>query len=136
MAAAAAGDSDPVEASKRPTILVVEDEVLIRLMISDHLRSDGFAVIEAASADEALKILQSSAPVHLLFTDVRMPGPVDGLALMEHARTMKPDLKIIVTSGHAAAGRLRDIADDFFSKPYDLARVSARIAVLLNIENT
>jgi CheY-like chemotaxis protein len=134
MAAAVIRDNESAEAAKRPTILVVEDEVLIRMMIADYLRLEDFIVIEAASADEALRVLESSTPVDLLFTDVRMPGAVDGFTLIERARALKPDVKIVVTSGHAGAQLRGAAADWFVSKPYDLGQVLDRIARLLNLK--
>jgi two-component system, response regulator PdtaR len=129
--AAAAATNGPDAAAKRPTVLVVEDEVLIRLMIADNLRTEGLTVIEAANADEALTILRSDIAVHLLFTDVAMPGSMDGLGLAEHARAMRPELKILVTSGRAPKWPTRNVADGFFGKPYDVARVVERITALL-----
>lgn len=59
---------------ERPTVLVVEDEVLIRLLIADELRNQGIHVLEASNADEALTILESELSIEVLFTDIRMPG--------------------------------------------------------------
>src|SRR5205823_5789281 len=83
----------------RSTVLVVEDEVLIRLMIADELRKQGLNVIEACSADEALSVLQSSVPVGLLVTDLHMPGKLNGLALARIVRRTFPMIKIVVSSG-------------------------------------
>jgi len=113
------------------SVLVVEDEVLLRVMMADELRSNGLSVIEAANADEALTVLRSSAPVDLLFTDIRMPGSMDGLALAALMRAIKPELKIIVASGQSPRSLSRDIADEFFDKPYNAATVVKRITELL-----
>jgi CheY-like chemotaxis protein len=118
---------------KRPVVLVVEDEVLLRLMIADELRSNGLSVVEAANADEALTVLRSSASVDLLFTDVRMPGSIDGWALAALMRAAQPELKIIVASGQSPGRLSRNIADAFFDKPYDAGRVAKRITALLAI---
>ncbi len=75
---------------EKPTVLLVEDEVLIRLMVAEELRSQGLQVLEASNADEALAILESSLPVDLLFTDVRMPGRMDGVALAKLAQARFP----------------------------------------------
>jgi CheY-like chemotaxis protein len=78
----------PAEAgtsSERLTVLLVEDEVLIRLMLAEELRSHGVQVLEASNAEEALTVLESSLPVHVLFTDIRMPGAMDGVALAKFA---------------------------------------------------
>jgi CheY-like chemotaxis protein len=116
---------------ERPIVLIVEDEVLLRLMIANELRSNGLSVVEAANADEALTVLRSSAPVDLLFTDIRMPGSMDGLALAALMRATQPELKIVVTSGQTPRSLSRDIADAFFDKPYSARRVVKRITELL-----
>jgi CheY-like chemotaxis protein len=129
--AAAAATNGPDTAARRPTVLVVEDEVLIRLVISDNLRSEGLMVIEAANADEALIILQSDNSVELLFTDVQMPGSMDGLGLAEQARRMRPEIRVLITSGRTPRWPTQNFADGFFGKPYDVARVVEKIAALL-----
>lgn len=83
-----------------PRVLVVEDELLIRLMVSDHLRDSGFSVIEALNGEEAIEILVSGALIDLVFTDVRMPGAADGLDVLNFVRRTRPDLPVLVTSGH------------------------------------
>src|SRR3546814_931318 len=82
------------------TVLVVEDEVLIRLMVSDELRDAGFRVVEAANADDAMAYLQAGEPADLVFSDVRMPGSMDGIALAEKLRSDFPHVRIVLTSGH------------------------------------
>jgi CheY-like chemotaxis protein len=105
-----------------PTVLVVEDEFLIRMLVADELRSLGFAVIEAGSADEAFPILLSDAPVHVLFTDVRMPGYMDGVELARRARSARPAIKVIMTSGHGPDVP-RGAADAYLAKPFDVGEV-------------
>jgi CheY-like chemotaxis protein len=131
-AAVAQNGTDP--AAERPAVLVVEDDVLIRLSIADGLRLEGFVVIEAANADEALTILQSGIPLDLVFTDVRMPGSIDGLGLVERTRTMRPNLRIFVTSGQPAHLSASRGADGVFAKPYDIDRVVQTFAALLQGE--
>lgn len=75
------------------TILIVEDEVLVRMTIADYLRECGFQVAEAGSADEALSILNSEMPVDLVFSDVQMPGTMNGFGLAHWIRQHRPDLK-------------------------------------------
>lgn len=115
----------------RRTVLVVEDEILVRLLITEELRLAGFTVVEAANADEALTILQSAAPIDLVMTDVRMPGSMDGLGLAEVVRSIRPELKIIVASGHLPTLPASNTVDAFFGKPYDPARVVQRVKELL-----
>jgi CheY-like chemotaxis protein len=116
---------------EKPTVLLVEDEVLIRLMVSDELRSRGIQVLEASNADEAMTVLQSALPVHVLFTDIRMPGRTDGLGLARFAREHYPHLKVVIASSHLAADAARDLADAFIPKPFDLPAIVAKIEQLL-----
>jgi CheY-like chemotaxis protein len=116
------------------TILVVEDELLIRLIIADALRNVGFEVVEASTADEALTIVNGGAPIHLVFTDVRMPGTMDGIALMSLLRQMRPELKLAVASGYSPDWPSPNLADIFIGKPYDVARAVNRMKALLNCE--
>jgi len=115
----------------RPTVLVVEDEVLIRLLIASELRDLGIQVLEASNAEEALKILESALPVHVLFTDIRMPGRMDGIGLSRVARARYPHLKLILTSSHQPENSARASADVFVSKPYDLNAVMRQVETLL-----
>jgi len=126
--------AEPSKNARRPlTILVVEDEVLVRLMIADELRQAGFVVLEAVNADEAMVVLSGPEAVDLLFTDVRMPGTADGLALAATARVLRPDLKIVVVSGHAPAGVAAGPMDEFFAKPYDVGVVIGCLKQLLGV---
>ncbi len=82
------------------TVLVVEDEVLVRMDIVRSLENDGFDVLEASNADEAIILLNAHPEVRLMFTDIDMPGSMDGLKLATAVRDRWPPVKIIVTSGH------------------------------------
>jgi len=113
------------------TVLVVEDEVLIRLMIADALLSQGITVIEASNGDEAMHVLQSAVPVQLLLTDIRMPNALDGVALAHAARAARPGLKLIVASSREADDEVTSLADAFFSKPYELNAIVNRAKSLL-----
>ena len=117
-----------------PRILVVEDEFLIRMVVSDHLRDAGFTVIEAFNGDEALKILGSGALVDLIFTDVRMPGLVDGLGLLAYITRHRPTLPVIVTSGHLEPRLAYEGgATDFLPKPCSLVAVTGTVRAALNM---
>jgi CheY-like chemotaxis protein len=120
----------PESGTKPRTILVVEDEVLIRMMISEALRSRGFAVIEAATAEEGLIVLQSDTPVDLLLSDIRLPGALDGVALATWVRANKPELKIVIAASHLGLTPAGAV-DAVFDKPYDLDEVGDCIANLL-----
>ncbi|MGO6949570.1 response regulator [Rhizobium johnstonii] len=113
-------------------VLVVEDEPLVRMAIVMDLEDDGFTVFEAADAIEAINILEASPEIRLVFTDVDMPGTMDGLLLAAFVRDRWPPIKIIVTSGHRSPS-----VDDlpagapFMSKPYGPKDVIAVIRNLL-----
>jgi CheY-like chemotaxis protein len=119
--------------SGRVAVLVVEDEPLIRMDIVDQLTGEGYVVFEAGNADEALAVLESNSEVRILFTDIDMPGSMDGIKLAAAVRNRWPPVKIVVTSGH----RLVDIADlpdgsVFFTKPYDHVSVTKSFHELLS----
>jgi two-component system, response regulator PdtaR len=100
-------------------VLVVEDEPLLRIDIADQLSDAGYEVLEASNAAEAIELLEKTPSIRLVFTDIDMPGSMDGLALAAAVANRWPPVEIIVTSGH----RIVDIVDlpdgsMFFSKPY------------------
>ncbi|MCX7305913.1 MAG: response regulator [Hyphomicrobiales bacterium] len=100
-------------------VLVVEDEALLLFSIADELRDCGFEVLEASDADEAMELLQKHPDVGLMFTDIDMPGSMDGLRLSAAVRDRWPPVKIIVTSGKSRPGSA-DLPSEgrFMSKPY------------------
>lgn len=117
------------------TVLVVEDESLIRMDIADRLREAGFSVFEAESADAAIKILETRSDIHLVFTDVDMPGSMDGLRLAAYVRDRWPPIKLIVTSGHVAPKEgLLPKGGRFFPKPYEIGPLSSAIVELITAE--
>jgi CheY-like chemotaxis protein len=85
------------------TILVVEDEPLIQLITSEALNESGYRVLVAGDADEAIGILTRDDSVRLLFTDIVMPGTLDGFGLADWAKSVRPDLKVLYTSGYSWA---------------------------------
>lgn len=99
-------------------VLVVEDEALLRLQATDTLEAAGYEVLEAPNADAALKLLKNCA-VGVLFTDIQMPGPMDGLALARLVHERWPDVRLVITSGRVRP-TAEDMPDDssFLSKPY------------------
>jgi len=113
------------------TILVVEDEVLIRMMLAEELRDAGYAVLEAANTDEALALLMASPAIALVFTDVRMPGTVDGLGLARWVREQRPHLKVVVASADQASLRGPAEWDLVMTKPYDIAGMLLSVRRLL-----
>jgi CheY-like chemotaxis protein len=116
----------------RKTVLIVEDEALIRLMIAEALREAGFEVVEAASADEALEIMRSRPAVDLVFADVRMPGTMDGVALVRLLRETRPNVKLVVASAYSPDWPSPNLVDAFIGKPYEVARAVDRIKALLS----
>jgi CheY-like chemotaxis protein len=114
----AAPPEGEVSSESRVCILVVEDELMIRLLISDELRDAGHHVIEAVDADEAVIILQTTRP-DLIISDVKMPGSMDGMGLLAHVKRSFPELPVIITSGHAGAEEAKaQGASAFVRKPY------------------
>jgi CheY-like chemotaxis protein len=135
-----AGASDTADATRitlldvaheQPTILVVEDEILVRAMIADELRDQGYRVIEATQADDALAVLRSGVPVELVLTDVQMPGPLDGLGLARLIRADYPAIKVIIASGRVRGTAIEAGASAFFAKPYDVGALVTAIYRLL-----
>ncbi|QPC88835.1 response regulator (plasmid) [Mesorhizobium sp. NBSH29] len=118
--------------SSKINILVVEDEFLIRMDLVDYLSVEGFEVFEAAHADEAIAILEANDQIQVMFTDVDMPGSMDGLKLSAAVRDRWPPVRIVVTSGHRAVA-LTDLPEGspFYAKPYDHAAIAASLRDLL-----
>lgn len=106
------------------TVLVVEDETLIRLLAGDSLRDDGFDVVAVSTAADAIALLESGRRIDFVFTDVMMPGAMNGIGLASWIRLHRPGLPVAVTSG---VSRLRlselGLRDDeaYFAKPVDFA---------------
>ncbi|MGF7159631.1 CheY-like chemotaxis protein [Rhodoligotrophos appendicifer] len=118
-----------------PTVMVVEDEVLIRVIIAEYLRDCGFLVVEASNGDQALSLLaHADKEFDIVFTDVHMPGSTNGLQLAQWIERERPEIEVILTSGLA---RKADAAKDLcghrqlVEKPYDLSDVEQRIRRLL-----
>ncbi len=108
------------------TVLVVEDEILVRLMVAEELREAGMRVIEAANAEEALQHLRAGNPVDFAFIDIEVPGPMNGIGLARHLRANFREVKLLMTSGRLPAHETRTVTP-FIAKPYDIADVVARI---------
>ena len=113
--------------SQNVLVLLVEDEVLVRLVACDGLEAAGFTVVEAPDAQEALDVLASRSDIGVLFTDVNMPGALDGLDLAELVHLRWPHIKLVVTSGKMLE---RTVPDDgrFIPKPYSLKNMTDVVA--------
>ena len=110
-------------AAARACILVVEDEPLIRMLLSDELRDEGYQVIEACDGDEAAAFLETNAPDRII-SDVRMPGSLDGLGLLALVKQTRPALPVIIASAHLRLEvALDEGAANFIAKPYTMRLV-------------
>ena len=107
-----------------PVVLVVEDEMILRMRAVDIVEDAGFVPVEAVNADEAIGILESRDDISLLFTDVQMPGSMDGLKLAHAAHVRWPHIKIVLVSGQIAVTD-EDKPDDsrFFPKPLEIQQM-------------
>jgi CheY-like chemotaxis protein len=116
------------------TVLVVEDEIMVRMPIAEHLRDCGYNVLEAGDAGEAIAAVDSEGPVSLVFSDIRMPGKMDGVGLAEWFRSHYPEVPVLLTSGYNG-GRNISVSSlpgvRFIEKPYSQLQVEQRIAALL-----
>ena len=86
--------------SNRPVVLIVEDEFLLRMLALEMIEDAGFDVVDAVNADEAIAILEGRPDIHIVFTDIQMPGSMDGLKLAAFVRDRWPPIKIVATSGN------------------------------------
>jgi CheY-like chemotaxis protein len=104
---------------KRPVVLIVEDEFLVRMDAVDMIAAAGFQVAEAADADEAIGILEARRDITVVFTDIQMPGSMDGLKLARAVRGRWPPIKIVATSGRVGIAET-DLPEGgrFLPKPY------------------
>lgn len=115
-----------MQLSNAPTIvLVVEDEPLQRWLAAEMVREAGFTPIEAADADEAIAVLESRSDIRIVFTDIEMPGSMDGLRLARAIRGRWPPIELVLTSGRSAV-RETDFPERgrFLAKPYQSHRVA------------
>jgi len=119
-------------ACERPVVLIVEDEFLVRMDTRAALETAGFDVLEAGDADEAIAILSASNDIRLIFTDVHMPGSMDGLKLVHFIRDRWPPVKVVATSGHARITD-SDLPEGvrFVPKPYSAAEITATLRELI-----
>jgi two-component system, response regulator PdtaR len=109
----------------RPVVLIVEDESLLRISAAEMVADAGYDVVEAGNADEAIAILQARSDIHIVFTDIQMPGSMDGLKLARFVRDRWPPIKLVATSGHVTIGE-SDLPEGglFIPKPYTAARIA------------
>ncbi|MGH7094394.1 MAG: response regulator [Stellaceae bacterium] len=125
------GQTETMEEPGLQTILVAEDEVLVRSSVAEYLRATGHRVIEAANAAEALTVLGAGLEVDLVFSDIVMPGDIDGIGLARLMRRRFPDIPVVLTSGDQSRATEANIADGFIRKPYRASALARRFARLL-----
>jgi CheY-like chemotaxis protein len=117
----------------RERILVVEDDPTVLTLTLDMLSGLGYQVVTATNASDALKVLQSDAPIDLLFSDVVMPGGVSGVSLARTARELRPGLRVLLTSGYVGEGAVLETKEfPLLDKPYETRLLSAKLRKLLD----
>jgi two-component system, response regulator PdtaR len=106
-------------ATKRPVVLIVEDEFLLRMNAAEMIGDAGFDVVEAGNADDAIAILEARPDIHVVFTDIQMPGSMDGLTLARFVTGRWPPIKIVATCGIVNVSK-DDLPEGgrFVPKPY------------------
>jgi CheY-like chemotaxis protein len=126
--------SEQAKSKRTPTVLIVEDEVLIRMAIADYLRDCGYRVVEAGNGNEAVAVLTADPAVDVVFSDVNLPGILNGFSLAQWVRRERPAVRIILTSGIAKSAReAHDLCEEgpLMEKPYEHREVERRIRMLL-----
>jgi CheY-like chemotaxis protein len=121
--------------AKRPVVLIVEDDFLIRMHAAEMIADAGFDVVEAASADAAIVILEDRLDIIVVFTDIQMPGSMDGLKLAAAIRGRWPPIKIVATSGIVDVRKV-DLPEGsrFLAKPYSSAEIIRTLRELTGTE--
>ena len=122
-------------ATQGETVLVVDDEPLVRMLVTDVLREQGYIVIEAHDGPSGLKILESVLRVDLLITDIGLPGGLNGRRVADKARALRPELKVLYISGFAENAAIKhghaDAATSVLTKPFAMEALAGRVKGLL-----
>jgi CheY-like chemotaxis protein len=125
-------------AARVPTLLIVEDEPLIRVALLEYLEECGFEVLAATNATEAIEItLESGRQIDLVFSDVVMPGPINGFGLAQWLRRNRPQVPIVLTSGDATKiSTAKDLRENerFVRKPYRFDAVACQFRALIDLK--
>jgi CheY-like chemotaxis protein len=115
-----------------PNVLIVEDEMVLRMRAVDIVEDAGFTAVEAVNADEALSILESRSDISLLFSDIQMPGSMDGLKLAYAVHERWPAIKIILVSGHVKLSDADKPTDSrFFGKPLEVKQMISELQEMI-----
>jgi len=113
-------------------ILIVEDEIIIRLAAVDAIEEAGYEAVEAANADDAIKALEGDSQIHLVFTDIEMAGSMDGVRLAAYVRDRWPPVEIIITSGRVLVDDITLPARGIFMpKPYRGEELVSKVNALI-----
>jgi CheY-like chemotaxis protein len=118
---------------RTPVILLVEDDVLVRFATAEMLRDEGYAVLEAVDAAEALSLLETGHPLDLVLSDVRMPGDMDGVALTYAMKTLRPNLPMVLVSSHLPPDT-QHAGDGFLAKPYGLGQLIELVGNMVGVQ--
>jgi two-component sensor histidine kinase/ActR/RegA family two-component response regulator len=122
----------PTDSPEVPNVLVVEDEMVLRMRAVDIVEDAGFCPVEAVNADEAISILESRSDISLLFTDIQMPGSMDGLKLAHAVHDRWPAIKIILVSGQVTPTDAEKPADSrFFGKPLGVEKMISELQAMI-----
>jgi CheY-like chemotaxis protein len=113
-------------------VLIVEDAVVLRMSVAHYLRGVGYCVVESGDAQEAINVVASGVQIDLVFTDIGMPGDMDGKGLAELLAVEHPELPVILTSGDTTVsiGHSAGVVRRFLRKPYDLIDLQNHVAEL------
>jgi CheY-like chemotaxis protein len=114
-------------------ILLVEDEFLVRQVAFDELGDAGHSVVEAANGDEAAGILEHDRAFDMVFTDIRMPGALDGWGVGAAARRLIPGIKVLYCTGYSETHRALEAGEAFLTKPYRLSEMLALVESLTSL---
>jgi CheY-like chemotaxis protein len=127
--------AEPTRAKAGETILIVDDEPTVRMLITEVLEGLGYAAIEAADANSGQKVLQSNVRIDLLITDVGLPDSLTGLQMVDAARIDRPDLKVLCITGYPlkAATQAGDLETDMhvLMKPFTLEMLASRVEAII-----
>jgi DNA-binding response OmpR family regulator len=131
-------DDRSYDEGRPSTVLVLEPDILVRMVIADYLRDCGFKVVEGVTADDAVAVLESGQKIDIIFAEVQLSGSMDGFGLAHWVREKQFDIDVILTSGIArAAEKAGDLCDEGpLEKPYHAEEVVRRINILLERRRT
>ena len=121
-----------MESAGRPVVLLVDDEFLVLMAIGDFMAEAGFTVLEAEDAEAALGMLYDHPETDVVFTDINMPGQMDGVGLAHAVQYLRPDIEVVLTSGRAAPA-LSDLPTGarFVEKPYSMGGLAEMFRTIL-----